>query len=241
MRLPLPGLPERRGLPFGRGMGGPDTPRAMRRATRGATRGAMHGAGRPSLRLRLRESTRPLHDDMESRLDLLSESLTLSRYRRVLRGFYGFYAALEPRLSESVGRLPSPLPFPLQPRAPLLERDLVALGSAVEEVHRLPLCPDLPPCESREQLAGCLYVVEGAALGGSVVGPKLESRLGVAGDAGGAFFFGEGTETLARWHCVRDWISSLDAPGVSRDEIVSAACDAFRSLAGWLDAQEAYR
>ena len=183
--------------------------------------------------LRLRRETAPDHETLERQLDLLDPELSLHRYRLVLESFHGFYAAVEtelPRLVETT----SPLGFPLRARAELLERDLLVLGLSRSDVAALPRCADLPRLCQTEHLAGCLYVLEGACLGGQVIAKALRGRVSLAGDDGLSFFVGDGSRTGARWQLVLGWIEDLVRRGALADQIVASARETFCSLGRWV-------
>jgi heme oxygenase len=97
----------------------------------------------------------------------------------VLETFYGFYVPVEIDVTRLAAAEP-PLGFPLRARAELIERDLLALGRSPADLSALPLCSDRPQLSCVEDLAGCLYVLEGACLGGQVVNALLHRRLGLA-------------------------------------------------------------
>ena len=143
-----------------------------------------------SLRRRLKRETTAVHQHLETQLGLLDPSLDVHRYRRVLETFYGFYVPVEIDVTRLAAAEP-PLGFSLRARAELIERDLLALGRSPAELAALPLCSDRPELSCSEDLAGCLYVLEGACLGGQVLIPLLHRRLGLAKDSGAAFFAGD--------------------------------------------------
>ncbi|HVV52981.1 MAG TPA: biliverdin-producing heme oxygenase, partial [Polyangia bacterium] len=124
---------------------------------------------------------------MERKLCLTAPELSIDTYRRTLRAFYGFHLPLESRIQEVAAAGLGPRVASID-RARLLERDLLALGMNAAEVGALARCPDLPPLDSLEAAAGCLYVLEGAALGARVVTRLLADRLGIGADTGAAFF-----------------------------------------------------
>ncbi len=124
------------------------------------------------------------------------------------RAFYGFYAPVEASLVRLAAAAP-PLGFPLRARSELIESDLLALGLSRRELAELPRCTDLPRLSCPEDLAGCLYVLEGACLGGQVIAPVLHRRLGVAKGSGASFFVGDAEATSARWILVLAWLEGL--------------------------------
>ena len=158
----------------------------------------------------------------------------------VLQAFYGFYAPVEAGLVRLAAAGP-PLGFPLRARSELIESDLLALGLSRRELAELPRCADLPRLSCPEDLAGCLYVLEGACLGGQVIAPVLQRRLGLAKGSGASFFVGDAEATAARWILVLAWLEGLSARGRASDEIVAAACATFRTLARWVEQQGASR
>ena len=152
--------------------------------------------------------------------------LSLTRYRSILEALYGYYLPLEARLQPAAA-----IGFPLSSRSPRLERDLTALGASTTG---LPRCDELPSVESAADLAGCLYVIEGAALGGRVIAKALDRHLGIGPETGASFFAGDGSGTAARWTQVLAWIEDLAAARGCSDRIVEAACETFRTFTRWI-------
>lgn len=173
-----------------------------------------------------------MHRRLESQLGLLDSGLDVHQYRRVLETFYGFYVPVESDVARLAAAQP-PLGFPLRTRAELIERDLVALGMSPSEVTGLALCVDRPLLTSLEDLAGCLYVLEGASLGGQVLAPLLLRRLGVSENRGASFFAGDGEGTLQRWAVVVAWLDELPKSGASAGRIIDAAKATFDAFARW--------
>ena len=184
-----------------------------------------------SLRQRLKRETASAHQHLEDKLGLLDPGLDVHRYLRVLERFYGFYVPVE----IDVARLAAaqPLGFPLRARAALIERDLLALGLCPADVTALPLCHDRPTLSCVEDLAGCLYVLEGACLGGQMLTPVLQRRLGLAKGSGATFFAGDEKLTRPRWALIVAWIDILPLTGVSTAKVVGAAIAMFDAFAHW--------
>jgi heme oxygenase len=165
--------------------------------------------------------------------------LNIARYIAVLRAFHGYYAALEPRLSALAAHAELD-GFALRERTPRLARDLVALGVRAHAGDPAAPVP-LPELSHVEHLAGCLYVIEGAALGGQIIARALKHRLGLTPAHGCAFFSGDGAETRARWRAVLHWIEELALRGANSDQIVGSARATFDTLASWAHTQGALR
>jgi heme oxygenase len=185
-----------------------------------------------SLRRRLKRETSAVHQHLEAQLGLLDRSFDVHRYRRVLEMLYGFYVPVEIDVMRRAAAEP-PLGFSLRARAELIERDLLALGRSPAELAALPLSSDRPKLSCSEDLAGCLYVLEGACLGGQVLTPLLHRRLNLTKDRGAAFFAGDEEGTLPRWTAVVAWLDGLPRTGASAEKIVSAAKSTFDAFARW--------
>jgi heme oxygenase len=177
----------------------------------------------------LRAGTRDEHDRLEKRSPLRSADLGIDRYRQVLAGFLGIYRPLEPAIGRALAAAEVAVPW--APRALLLERDLGDLGMTADQVAEVPDCPLVPSVDSPGEALGCLYVLEGATLGGRVIARELGPRLGVAPGRGGAFFHGHGSQTAARW---RELLETMEHAGrradVSHTAAVLAAVGTFRAF-----------
>jgi heme oxygenase (biliverdin-IX-beta and delta-forming) len=189
------------------------------------------------LRATLKRATADLHRRLETRLDLLGPDLSLGRYRRILECFLGFYAPIEAGLAGVASANPG-IGLPLRARAGLIESDLLSLGLLGPEVAQLPRCAELPRLSTPEELAGCLYVLEGACLGGQMLAPVLRDRLGVASGTGASFFIGDAEGTRARWSVFLAWLEGLVGAGAPATEIAASARATFLAFARWVEQQE---
>ena len=190
--------------------------------------------GASPLRQELRRETADLHRRLEVDLGLLESQLSLDRYRRVLELFFGFYAPVEGGLAR-VAAAGRPLGLPLRARTALIESDLLSLGLSRREIAGLPRCADLPRLSCPEDLAGCLYVLEGACLGGQMIAPALRERLGVTKGSGASFFTGDAEGTAARWRLFLAWLEGLARAGSATAEIVASARATFLAFARWVE------
>lgn len=190
------------------------------------------------LHQQLKRETAGLHKRLEAQLGLFDPDFSLHRYVRVLQIFYGFYAPVEDRLMRLTAVGPS-LGFPLRARSELIETDLLALGLSRRELAELRRCSNLPRLSCAADMAGCLYVLEGACLGGQVIAPMLRQRLGVDKDSGASFFVGDAEATSARWILVLTWLDALVRAGAPSEDISGSACATFLALARWVEEQRA--
>ncbi|HXU15445.1 MAG TPA: biliverdin-producing heme oxygenase [Terriglobales bacterium] len=196
--------------------------------------GAERVLGETTLRHRLKRRTGAIHRRLEAQLGLTDPGLDIRRYRRVLETFYGFYVPLEIAVTR-IAALAPPLGFSLRIRSGLIERDLLALGVVPAEITELPRCADVPALTSFEDLAGCLYVLEGACLGGQMLAPVLHRRLGLTKGSGASFFAGDEEQTMGRWTVVVAWLDGLPRAGVSTAKIIAAARATFQAFARWAE------
>jgi heme oxygenase len=194
--------------------------------------GQLHGVS--PVRERLKRETADLHRRLETGLGVLDPNLSLEGYRRILELFFGFYAPLEGRLVR-LAAAGFAVGFPLRRRAGLIESDLWSIGLSQQEVAGVARCVELPRLSSLEHLAGCLYVIEGACLGGQFIAPVLSERLGVAESRGASFFTGDGEGTRARWSLFLAWLERSVREGAVTDEIVTSARATFLAFAQWVE------
>lgn len=150
-------------------------------------------------------------------------------YVRLLGMLWTFYAPLEARL-DAIAGLSGALPdWPARHKAQLLAADLARLGAGLPA----PSSATSAALEGVGDVAaafGALYVVEGATLGGAVVGPQIRATLAGADDAF-AFYDSYGKEIGPRW---RGFVTALaneaGAGAAASREILAAACLTFETF-----------
>lgn len=185
-----------------------------------------------SILARLKAETRAHHDAVERSLDLAAPGLTVDGYARVLVRFLGFYRPLERRI-EAVHALADTLPdLPGRWKAHLLAADLAALGWADD----VPECPDVPDPRTVAEGFGCLYVVEGATLGGQLVRRHVERTLGLTPETGCGFFAAYGERVGAMWRAFGAALEGYVTTADREAEAVRAAGGTFAALGRWLGA-----
>jgi heme oxygenase (biliverdin-IX-beta and delta-forming) len=148
----------------------------------------------------LREATRAVHQRLESSLRLAAPDLTRSEYLQILQRFSATYSRLESQLDQHAPLLRSvELEWQERCKLPLLQRDLAALGQAEMPATQFTLRRELPRLETLPELIGCLYVLEGATLGGKLICANLRRVLGIGPDNGAAFFASYGEAVAGQW------------------------------------------
>lgn len=202
----------------------------------------MQNSPSPWLLPLLREKTRDLHERLEQRLNLPDSLDSREEYARLLAAFYGFYAPIEKFLTEHPGlREDTGLCFSSRRKSGYLETDLRFLGFGDCALKQIPRCTVLPAMNSTASAIGCAYVLEGATLGGQIIGRHLETRLGLHRGAGVAFFYCYGDATAAMWQQFRRGAEAFaereaaagQAEPVAREATVAARAT-FERLEAWI-------
>jgi len=178
----------------------------------------------------LRTATQSEHRAIEAALGLGRADLTAARYRRVLERFYGFYVPLEDDIRALGDWDAHGLDVAARSKAGLLRTDLLALGV---DPSGLPLCLERPRFRTRAEAFGGLYVVEGATLGGQVLGRHLAQTLGLGPGNGARFFHGYGSRTGEMWHSFRKALLACPLGAGEEEAMVEVAIQTFRSLRAW--------
>lgn len=186
-----------------------------------------------SLSAQLRESTAPLHRQIETLLRLPDTIRSRADYQDWLGRFLGLYDPLEKSLAafsqwDSLG-------FSMLSRdhSCCLVDDLVVLGMNPRELPRAPpaLLPDLP---SFAHALGALYVIEGATLGGRLILRDLEPRIGASIAGATRFFGGRGEALRPMWQGFRAALDefSLRQPQLCADVVIGAE-RTFQAMLVW--------
>jgi heme oxygenase len=185
----------------------------------------------------LRAHTRTSHDRLETRLDVFGRMRDHDAYAALLLRFWGLYVPLEARLSAAADSGSLPVAWSPRRKTPLLVRDLDAFGIDSEARAAAPLCANVPILSDAARAVGCLYVVEGATLGGQVISREAAHGAFAPEVAGAlAFFGGYGVCTGERW---REFTQAAEAwaAGVNpaeHERAADAAVGTFAAFEAWL-------
>lgn len=183
----------------------------------------------------LREQTRSWHERVERTVDLPRRLESLSGYRSLVRRFYGFYQPLEARLASDCKLGEIALDIDQRWKAELLWDDLRALGDTAEQIETLPRCKELPIVSTAAEGLGCLYVMEGATLGGQIVRKEVQRRFGLTAERGIAFFSSYGDQVGPMWKQFCETLTAYNARHPeTEDRIVAAATQTFAGLDAWI-------
>lgn len=182
----------------------------------------------------LKEATAPLHGALESKLPLLDARMSPHTYRQFLHRFLGYYEPLEARLLAFPYWSALDFDYAGRHKTPRLLQDLQALGETPDAIQGLARCRDLPSLATPGQLLGCLYVIEGATLGGQVITRHLQANLGLTPSSGASFFDGYGAQTGRQWKAFGAMLKASATETEIHGEMVASANRTFETLGNWL-------
>ncbi|NMM26496.1 MAG: biliverdin-producing heme oxygenase [Glaciimonas sp.] len=174
----------------------------------------------------LREATWPMHLRLEKRLSIKDRFSELACYRHHLALLESFYTAAEAEWSPWLAAVLSDLPA--RYKAPLLGRDLAALGGT-------PILGAIVPTATDSAFAlGSFYVLEGATLGGQHLLPLVERRLGLSAQHGASYLASYGSEVAVMWQrfgaAVESHCQTAHATGCA----IAGANATFQAMENWL-------
>jgi heme oxygenase len=183
---------------------------------------------------RLRQATGARHTALECQLPLLDPQLSREHYRHFVTRFLGYYAPLETRLLALPWWHRIGFNYAERYKTPHLVQDMLALGVTADTLATFPRCKALPQLDSLPQALGCLYVIEGATLGGQLVTRHLQAHLGLTPASGTAFFNGYGAHTGARWQAFGAVLDSFTGRAGDHQAIIDTANHTFETIDQWL-------
>jgi heme oxygenase (biliverdin-IX-beta and delta-forming) len=143
---------------------------------------------------RLKAATVDLHCEVESALNFDKITKSAAAYSEALSILYTVFDCAYKELANIDFQ---PLEIDLGSigyRRNWLAEDLFFLAAA------LPNSSDLGfELKTSGRGLGCLYVLEGSALGGRVISKRVKQTLGLGPRTGGAYFHGLGRQTASHW------------------------------------------
>src|SRR6185437_3306793 len=155
-------------------------------------------------------------------------------YRGLLARLLGFYLPIERQLGgfcwAEVG-----LNFDHRRKALWLQEDLEALQEVPGAIVDISQCRRLPAVDSLAEALGCLYVLEGATLGGQIISRGIYEALGIMPARGGKFHAAYGQRTGEMWREFRSAITDYCGHSIERREAAAAAAmETFNAFEQWL-------
>jgi heme oxygenase len=181
---------------------------------------------------RLRRETRAVHERLEATIPLLSPLATESTYTTYLAALLGFHRPIERQLNRITALHQLPLDLSHRWKSAHLAFDLHRLMTT-DELAALPACRALPAVAAVPHALGCLYVLEGATLGGRVIFRHLAERFPALIASSSSYLQIYGTSTGPRWQQFCGVLASR--PDEEHDSIVDTAARTFEAFADWVD------
>jgi len=189
-----------------------------------------------SIMAELKSATRAQHEAVETIVGFEGAIRDLLSYRHLLERFYGFYAPTERHLGNVAG-LEKVFPdLPSRWKTNLLRDDLRDLGG---DVSSLPLCKNLPAVTNIAEAIGCLYVLEGATLGGQILSRHAKDALTITPQYAGRFFSSYGPQVGSMWNRFSQSANAYcDLRPNERSAVLKGAGDTFSALSDWMQRPE---
>ena len=182
--------------------------------------------GSAGLPERLRAETAELHARVEALVDVPGRVRTRADYIDLLGALAGLHTGLEGQLVASSWDLAWAgvgIDIAGHCRAGLLSADLDELGATVADSAEIAAFPTFG------HALGCLYVLEGSALGGRIVARMVNAAIG---DVPTTFFSGRGRGH--QWPAVRGALRRYAERGGDGDAVVTGAVATFAVFAAGL-------
>lgn len=175
---------------------------------------------------RLREETRGAHDRLEAVAlsdKIMEGSLQPEEYKKLLLVQYLVHRELEGLLEKRDVRQHFPeLQFDERKKMPLLQKDAEELGIGTEKLA-MPAAGQLPRAEEPYGALGCMYVMEGATLGGNVIVKALRKNEHFSGLGDFHYFGCYGADTGKRWKSFLQVLQEQGKKEEAQQQIVEAA------------------
>lgn len=178
----------------------------------------------------LKNRTSVQHARLERAVDIMNPAITRARYAALIADFHAFYAPLERAVFAREEWKTAGFDLAERQKVPLLARDLEMLGAKTPVT-----APPAVRLEGFEAALGALYVMEGATLGGQVIGRHLEKHLGLTALSGAAFFNSYGERVGPMWMQFRAFLMNQAISPEAEGRVVDGALRTFEGFGDWLE------
>lgn len=189
------------------------------------------GEEQNTFRFKLKVETASAHKVLEERVNAVGLTGRLHDYVELLSRFLALYRPLE----EALRRLEwgnVAIDFAGRRKLPWLERDLKILGCDPEAIGDW---LNIPRVTNANEGLGVLYVMEGASLGGQLIGKWLHSELGIGSGNGGRFFSSYGGRIGEMWRTFLNSLESAAQLQSNADAIQQSALHTFQCFESCLE------
>jgi heme oxygenase len=147
---------------------------------------------------------------------------------------FTYHKPLEASLLSSSGFEEIGITYSDRAKTPRLARDLAALGLSARDIDHMRQCESLPPLGNASSIWGCLYVLEGATLGGQIVSRHLKASLGLTPDTGASYFSGYGEHTGPQWKAFCALLIAYAERTDDTSDILAGANATYATLDAWM-------
>lgn len=171
---------------------------------------------------RLKDKTKAYHQQIERASlinQLMSDSINIANYQLLLKKFHAYIQPCEKAICASSW---SSL-LDAREKTSRLTNDLLDLGTSTKRK-----CQALPPLNSKEDILGYLYVLEGATLGGQIIAKRLHDRLGLTAQHGARYFNAYGPDTMKMWLAFCHLLNQANT--LQEQHIMAAAARTYTTL-----------
>ncbi|MBK8813055.1 MAG: biliverdin-producing heme oxygenase [Acidobacteria bacterium] len=182
-----------------------------------------------SIMAQLKSRTAHQHQATEATVNLMRPDFTLDDYRELLKRFFAFYEPFEAKVQESLAENPIELDHSERLNTPRLLKDLKNLGYSDDEINAFERAETFPDLDSKENIFGSLYVIEGSTLGGQVIGRHLKQHFDLDASNGAAFFLGYGPDTGKMWRGYAEAVTKF-AETADTEKIIAGANQTFEAI-----------
>ena len=185
---------------------------------------------------KLKQQTRSYHEAIERDMHIADRIQSIEEYRVLLQKFWGFYDPIETLLAAMNEWNVLHFDFEQRRKAPLLLDDLQILGGFDRRNQELPRCTGIPQINTVVQALGCMYVLEGATLGGQIITRQIHGTLGFDEKHGCSFYSSYGHNVGPMWKAFGSFLDGYVAslPDDVENVLIESASETFLRLGKWI-------
>ena len=184
---------------------------------------------------KLRAETRGEHDKLEAlgiSEKIMDKTLSLEEYKKLIAVQYLVHKALEGELeANGIGALFPALDYKHRKKMLLLEQDVEELGIDKTDLREQEPAGQLPQLVKPFGLLGCLYVMEGATLGGMVIMKALKKNDQLSALSNFHYYGCYGAETGPQWKRFLEVLQEEGKRTEAQQPIVEAARQTYHYFA----------
>lgn len=188
-------------------------------------------------RERLRDETRAVHERLHGHASfngLVEQNISRQRYIALLSRLLGYHFGLEVALKRFCVSDVTFASF-VQQRTIPLRADLAQMGQSFAQIDAVSHLSPPDHLHSNPALLGCLYVREGAMIGGKSLARNLDHLCGQS-DLGRTFFQGVPDDAKV-WRALCAALNLIEDRH-AQDQIIRSALSTFALFETWMDGME---